>query len=100
MLLSDPFAVLKPQLAPSSRLWPPSVIGPAQLPPEELLATIVLAIVAAQAVLPQALPIAPPLSLALLSKKVLFRTVVLQPHLKSRVDHAGGEWCTAASSAA
>jgi len=42
VLLSDAFAELKPQLVPSSRLWLPSVIGPAQLCPEEVVATSVL----------------------------------------------------------
>ena len=31
VLLSDPFAVLKPQVVPESRLCPPSVIVPEQL---------------------------------------------------------------------
>src|SRR5262249_54296335 len=32
VLLNAPFAVLKPQLEPESRLWPPSMMGPKQLP--------------------------------------------------------------------
>ena len=46
VLLHASFAALKPQLVPSSRLWPPSVSGPAQLPPAELLATMLLVTVA------------------------------------------------------
>src|SRR5437762_1095634 len=46
----EPFAVLKPHDVLSSLLWPPSVMLPkmptAQLPPEALLATIVLLTIA------------------------------------------------------
>jgi hypothetical protein len=40
-------APMKSHVVPSSMLWPPSVRPPAQLPPEVLLATMVLLIVPA-----------------------------------------------------
>ena len=60
----------KPHVAPSSMLCPPSVIVPLQLPPEVLLAMIVLMKVAG----PQ---MPPPASLALLPEKVLLVTVTV-----------------------
>jgi len=87
VLLSEPFAALKPQLAPSSRLWPLSVIGPAQLWPETLLATMVFWNVARHGSVPAlphvlALPIAPP-QLAvpppILAEKVVLVTLSVPP---------------------
>jgi hypothetical protein len=60
---------VKPHVVPSSMLWPPSMT-PAQLPPEVLLATIVLVTVTGP-------PMAPPL----LPEKVLLVTVSVPPSL-------------------
>ena len=72
----------KPHVVPSSILCPPSVtalvpVPTAQLPPEGLLARMLLVTVAVAAM--DTLKIAPPLLAALLSEKVLFVTVRIPP---------------------
>jgi hypothetical protein len=66
--------VLKPQVVPSSMLWPPSVTLPKQLPPEVLFTTIVLVTVSVPPLLAMAPPPRPP---ALLPEKVLLVTATV-----------------------
>ncbi len=73
LVLVQPVPV-KPHVVPSSMLWPPSVIVPAQLPPEVPLATMVLVTVSVPAF---EMPPAP--AGALLLEKVLLMTVTVPP---------------------
>ncbi|HXQ24072.1 MAG TPA: hypothetical protein VN812_20490 [Candidatus Acidoferrales bacterium] len=72
LVLVQPVPV-KPHVVPSSMLWPPSVTAPPQLPPEVLLATIVLVTVT----VPEKLSMPPPL----LAEKVLLVIVTVPPKL-------------------
>ena len=104
VLLNDPFAVLKPQLVPSSRLWPPSVmaagaiatggaVGDDSVAEHGRSVAVADAAAAEVALLPEkvllvtvsvppVLTMPPPALLALLPEKVLLVTVSVPPSLK------------------